>query len=494
MLLKIREKSRGVFSWFIILAICIPFALFGIQDYFGSGKEKPIATVGEREFFQIDVNKAYDQFSQNLKGRKFDEQIVKKQALKKLISDEVLLQHVQEQKLVISDETTRKYIATREYFQTDGQFDKKLYKSLLASQRMSPIDFAFEIQKALVMEQFQRSIIESGFATTYDVDNFFKIQNQQRSVELLTVPLLQVTDKPTEQEITDYYQQNQDDYKTAEQVAIEYIELSMAKLALDQEPDEQQLLDFFDEQKDTFATDERRKISHILFANSDDALTKATTARKRLETEDFAVLAKELSDDKLSAEKGGDLGLIAAGEMQKVFEDAVFALQEGEISQPVKTEFGYHLIKVTDLTLGSVKAFDEVKDKVKAAYQKIQAEEVFFELGEKLAEVSYENSDSLDAAAEAVAIKPEKTGMFTRIGGVGIAAEKAVIEAAFSEDVLAGNNSEPIEIGTDRVLVLRMIQHQDAEAKELEQVRLFIEDALMREATKKTDDCKSGTN
>ena len=99
MLLKIREKSKGAFSWFIMLAICIPFALWGIQDYFGTGQEKPIATVGEREFFQIDVNRAYAQFSQNLQGRNIDEQVLRKQALEKLISDEVLLQHVQEQKL-----------------------------------------------------------------------------------------------------------------------------------------------------------------------------------------------------------------------------------------------------------------------------------------------------------------------------------------------------------------------------------------------------------
>ena len=213
MLLKIREKSRGVFSWLILLAICIPFALWGIQNYVDVGQEKPIATVGERDFFQRDVNRAYAQFSQNLQERNIDEQILRKQALEKLISDEVLLQHVQEQKLIVNDATTRKYIASLDYFKTDGKFDNKRYKTLLTTQSMTSIDFASRIQKALVMEQFQRSIVDSGFATTYDIENFFKIQNQQRSIEILTVPLVQVTDKPTEQEITDYYQQNQDDYK-----------------------------------------------------------------------------------------------------------------------------------------------------------------------------------------------------------------------------------------------------------------------------------------
>ncbi len=484
MLLKIREKTQGVFSWLILLMICVPFALWGIQNYLDVGQEKPVATVGEQDFFQRDVNRAYAQFSQNLQGRNIDEQILRKQALEKLIRDEVMLQYVQDQGLVVNDETTRKYIATLDYFKTDGKFDNRQYKALLASQRMTSNEFAGRIRKALIMEQFQRSIVDSGFATDYDVNSFFQVQNQQRNVEMLTIPVVKVTDKPSEEAITNYYQQNQDNYKTADQVAIEYIEISMDKLAADIVADEAELMAFYEEQKEEFVTKERRKISHILFADSDTALAKASKARERLNTEDFATLAKELSADKLSAGKGGDLGLIAAGDMQKEFEEVAFALQIGEISQPVKTEFGYHLIKVTELTEGSVKPYIEVKDKVKQAYQKAQAENAFFELGETLAEVSYENSDSLDAAVEATGIAPDKTGLFTRVGGMGIAGEKAVIEAAFSEDVLAGNNSEPIELGADRVLVLRMLKHQVAELKKLEDVKQFIEEVLMLESAK----------
>lgn len=484
MLLKIREKTQGVFSWLILLLICVPFGLWGIQNYLDVGQEKPVASVGEQDFFQRDVNRAYAQFSQNLQGMNVDEQTVRKQALDKLIRDEVMLQYVQDQGLVVNDETTRKYIASLDYFKTDGKFDNRQYKALLASQRMTSNEFAGRIRKALIMEQFQRSIIDSGFATAYDIDSFFQIQNQQRNAEMVTVPIVTITEKPTEEEVTNYYQQNQDNYKTAEQVAIEYIEVSMDKLAADVEADEAQLMAFYEEQNEEFVTKERRKISHILFADSDSALEKANKARERLNTEEFTQLANELSDDKLSAEKGGDLGLIVSGEMQKEFEEAAFALQIGEISQPVKTEFGYHLIKVTELTEGSVKPYIDVKDKVKQAYQKAQAENAFFELGETLAEVSYENSDSLDAAVEATNIASTKTGLFTRAGGMDIAGEKAVIEAAFSEDVLAGNNSEPIELGTDRVVVLRMVNHQVAELKELEEVKSFVEEALMIESAK----------
>lgn len=478
MLLKIREKTQGVFSWLIILLICVPFTLWGIQNYLDVGQEKPIATVGDQEFFQRDVNRAYQQFSQDFQGRNIDEQILKKQALEKLIQDEVLLQHVQRLGLVVNDVTTRNFIGSLDYFKTDGKFDNKQYKALLASQRISSNEFVNRIRKALVMEQFQRSIINSSFATTHDVNGFFQIQNQQRSVEMMTLPIVQVTEQPTEEQINNYYQENQDAYKSDEQVAIEYIEISLQKLATDIEVNDEQLMAYYEEQKSTFSSTERRKISHILFAKSDEALERANAARQRLNNEDYALLAKELSDDKLTAEHGGDLGLISPGDMQKEFDEVAFALAKGEVSNPVETEFGYHLIKVTELTQATVKPFTEVKDKVKQAYQTAQAENSFFDLGEILAEVSYENSDSLDAAIEAVGIEADKTGLFSRTGGVDLAAEPKIIAAAFSEDVLAGNNSEAIEIGPDRVVVLRIAEHQNAEIIPLEVLKPSIKQKI----------------
>lgn len=478
MLLKIREKSRGVFSWLIILAITIPFALWGIQDYLGVGQEKPIATVGKRDFFQTDINRAYVQFKQNTQEN-IAEQTLKKQALEKLILDEVLWQHAQREKLVINNASTRKYIASLDYFKTDGKFDKKKYDTLLATQKMTSIDFTSRIEKALIMGQFQRSITDSGFATDYDVANFFKIQNQQRNIEMLTIPLTKPTKLPTEEEIKDYYQQNQDKFKTTEQVSIEYIAVSLNKIALEQTPNEQQLLAFYTEQKDMFTTSERRRISHILFTHSATALSEVKNAKQRSNNEDFSILAKELSADKFSAENGGDLGLIAIGDMQKEFEEAVFSLQEGDISQPVKTEFGYHLIKVTELSKRSVQEFATVKDKVKMAYQKNQAENIFFEKGEILAEVSYESPDNLNVAAEAVGIKPKISKLFTRLGGIGIAAEPKVIEAAFAEDTIAGNNSKLIELEDGKVVVLRIHQHHPAELKPLNKVKSLVRQELI---------------
>lgn len=484
MLTKIREKAQGVFAWVILVAITVPFALWGIQNYLDVGKETPVASVGDKDFFQRDVAKAYAQFSQGLQGLDIDEETLKKQALQKLIQDEVLLQHVQSEGLSITDDTARDFIKGLDYFLVDGKFDKKQYEALLRSQGMSSIEFVGRIKNALMMEQFQRAIVNSGFATQYDVESFFKIQNQQRDIEYLTVPVKSVSEQPSDEEIEAFYRQNQDKYRTPEQVSVDYVELSLQALADAVEVDDDKLRAFYEDQKDLFSTKERRKISHILFAvteQTDDtaALDKAKSAKERLNTEDFAKLAEEVSDDKLTAKSGGDLGLFEAGVMEKAFEEAASSLQLGEVSEPVRSAFGYHLIKVTELIPGTTKAFGEVKDEVKEAYQRSEAENKFYELGQTLAELSYENPDNLLEVSDALGLKIQSTDLFGRDKGDDIAAEEKVRQAAFSEEVLKGNNSEPLELEGDRLLVLRVKEHIPAAVRELSEVKKEVTEAWL---------------
>jgi peptidyl-prolyl cis-trans isomerase D len=489
MLTKIREKAQGAFAWGILIVICVPFALWGIQNYLDTGEEVPVASVGDKDFFQRDVNKAYEQYSQNLQGMAIDEQTLKAQALEKLIKDEVLLQYVHGKGLVASDDTAREFIKSLAYFQVDGKFDEKQYKALLNSQRMSSAEFVNRIKNALTMEQFQRSIIDSSFSTSYDVEHFFKIQNQQRDVDYVTVALPKLAEQPSEQDIAAYYQQHQDLYQTPEQVSVEYVELSLEEIAKTIDVTDEKLKAFYEEQKDQYTTAERRKISHILFAINDKvdekaALEKALKARKDLENKDFAVLASEVSDDKLSAKAGGDLGLFNVGVMEKSFEDAASTLKLGEVSAPVKSAFGYHLIKVTELLPGEVKPFDSVKAEVTKSYQKAQAENTFYEAGETLTEMSYENPDNLKTVADALGLTIKKSALFTKDKGEGIAADEKIRGAAFSEEVLQGNNSTPVELGADRLAVLRMMEHKAAATHELKDVRQDIITVLLADKAK----------
>jgi peptidyl-prolyl cis-trans isomerase D len=250
---------------------------------------------------------------------------------------------------------------------------------------------------------------------------------------------------------------------------------------------EDQLKDYYEEQKTQFTSPERRKISHILIAFGKDnvteeqALQKALAAKQTLSNKDFAALATELSDDKLSAKNGGDLGLFNVGVMEKAFEEAASKLKLGEVSEPVKSAFGYHLIKVTELVPGEVKTFETVKPELSKAYKKAQAESRFNELAEKLSQVSYENPESLDATSNMLGVEIQETAMFTRQAGEGVANDEKLRLAAFSEDVLKGSNSEPVEVGTDKLVVLRMKSHVPAANKELNDVKKEVIAALQKD-------------
>ncbi len=486
MLTKIREKAQGAFAWGILILICVPFALWGINNYLGTGTEAPIASVGDKDFYQRDVNNAYEQYSQNFQGMGIDEQALKAQALQKLIKDEVLLQYVHSEGLVVTDDEARDFIKSLPYFQVDGKFSDKQYKTLLGSQRISSGEFVSRVKNALIMEQFQHAIVDSSFATQYDVESFFKIQNQQRDVDYVVVPLQSMTEQPSPEEISSYYQQRQDSYQTPEQVSVEYVDLSLEDIAKKVVANDEKLKAFYEEQKDQFTTPERRKISHILFSVNDKAtekaaLEKALKAKQELENKDFAVVAAEVSDDKLTAKKGGDLGLFNAGAMEKSFEDAASALKLGEVSNPVRSAFGYHLIKVTELVPGNVKPFESVKNDVAKAYQKAQAENAFYEAGEKLTELSYENPDNLQPVADALGLTVKKSALFTKEKGEGIASDEKIRSAAFSEEVLQGNNSAPVERGTESLAVVRLLEHKAAAKKDLNDVKQEIISALSKQ-------------
>jgi peptidyl-prolyl cis-trans isomerase D len=487
MLTKIREKSQGAFAGVILTVICVPFVLWGINNYTNDGQESPVASVGKKDFYQRDVTKAFEKYRQSLGGLAIDEAAMKSQALSKLIKDEVLLQYVHQKGLTITDDAIRDFVHTLPYFQTDGKFDEAKYKQLLSSQRMSSPEFVSQIKNALVMEQFQKSILESSFATPYDLERVFKIQNQQRDVEFVTIPVAILSETPSDEAIKAYYDAHQTQYQIPEQMSVEYIELTLEDLAKTVEVTDEKVQAFYEEQKALYTTPERRKIAHILFEINDKqdektALEKATKAKADLATgKEFAVLAKELSDDKLTGKEGGDLGVFSAGVMEKDFDNAAIALKQGEVSTPVKSQFGYHLIKVTELTPEQIKPFESVKAEATKAYQKTQAENLFYQQGETLTESAYQNSDNLQAAASQLNLTIKKTSLFTKTQGEGIAADEKIRSAAFSDEVLNGTNSTPIELATDHLVVLRLLEHKAAENKPLEQVKAEIVKAVQLE-------------
>jgi peptidyl-prolyl cis-trans isomerase D len=479
MLTKIREKTKGTFAWGILIVICVPFALMGLNNYTDNVKEGGVVIVGDTEFSRYDVNQAYEQFKQQYAEMQVPEVILKQQAVEKLISDELLLQHVISEQLNISDATVREFIASLQYFQKDGKFNKQQYQSVLGTQGMSTAQFVNRVRKALLMEQFQKAVTESSFVPKQELAQFFKIQNQTRSIEYSTVKVILVKNQPSQEELEAYYAVHANEYQTEEQVSIEYIKLSLSDLMSSVTTSDEQINTYYEENLALYSKKERRKISHILFAKTKEttlgqALEKAKSAKLRLAKEKFAVLAKELSDDSLTAKVGGDLGLFEIGVMEANFEKVAAELALGEVSEPVESAFGYHIITVTELVPAVTKPLDEVISDVKLAVQRAEAEVAFYELGESLTELSFENSDNLQVVAETLDLPLQNSKLFSRQLGSGIAEDDKIRNMAFSESVLQGNNSEPVELGDDALVIVRVLKHLPAKTKSLASVKSSI--------------------
>lgn len=489
MLQTIRDKAHGVFAWLILISIVVPFALWGIQNYADGGKERPVATVGDREFFERDVNRVSERNLSGLSG--LDDEQIRQAALERLIRDTLMSEAVVKLKLSVGDEELRALVQSLPPFQTNGKFDKEKYKLALTAQGMSPQGFVEQMRSSVVMDQFQQSVANTGFATQRVLEQYYRLKDQQRAIEYVVVPVVADGAPVSEEAIQEYYLRHGAEFQTPEQVAVDYVSLKLEDVARRVAVNDETLRAFYEEQKASFTTEEKRRLSHILVAVAPSAgedgfrqaLEKAGKIRERLAREDFAVVAKEVSEDSETVAKGGDLGVLVKGQMEKNFEDAALALgKAGDISPPVKTPFGYHLIKLTELQPGQVKSFDEAKPDLTANYQRTQAEREFYELGQRLGEISFENPDQLEPAAEAIGAKVEKAGPFSRARGEGLAALAPFREAAFNAEVLEGRNSEPVELAPDHVVVVRVRERIPAAQKSLDEVRVNIAASLRVDA------------
>jgi len=489
MLQAIRDKAQGIFAWAMLILVGVPFALWGIQNYFDGGKEAPVAEVSGHEILERDVNRAYEGMLSSIAGLgQYDETQIRREALNKLIADALVTQYTSDKLLVVGDDDVRAFVQGLPYFQTDSQFDKEKYKQALRAQGTTPAQFAEQIRKALIQEQVQHGISDTAFTTHRQLEVFYRLRNQSRRIEYLTIPLQKNAGNITEDEISAYYQAHETEFVTPEKVAIQYLSVSLDDVAAGIQVSDEDLKALYDEQKNQLANNERRRISHILIAteapaNSDEdnkAKDKADSLYQRImKGEDFARLANESSDDKVSSSKGGDLGIMSRDSMDHSFSDVAFKLAKGQVSTPIKTAFGYHLIRVTEIDRDTLRSFQDMRSELAKNAQRSAAENRFYEIGQTLTEQAFEHQDSLEAAAAALNLKIQETAPFTHNeAGNGITAETAVRDAAFSEEVLNGKNSEALELGNERVVVLRVKTHIPSATLDLAAVRSDIQNRI----------------
>jgi peptidyl-prolyl cis-trans isomerase D len=218
MLQAIRDKAQGIFAWAMLILVGVPFALWGIQNYFDGGKEMAVAEVSGHEIFERDVNRAYEGMLSSIAGiGQYDETQIRQEALNKLIADALVSKFTSDNLLVVGDEDVRAFVQGLPYFQTDSQFDKEKYKQALRAQGTTPAQFAAQIRKALIQEQVQRGISDTAFTTQRKLEEFYRLRNQSRRIEYLTVPLQKNADNVSEDEIAAFYHEHEAEFVTPEQ-------------------------------------------------------------------------------------------------------------------------------------------------------------------------------------------------------------------------------------------------------------------------------------
>ncbi len=486
MLQSIRDKAQGWIAWVIILLISVPFALWGIGEYLGGGSEPAVAEVNGVEITDYDLNERARVARENLRQQLgesyrpefFPEKTLRRQVLEQMINEHVMLQAAEKLGMRVSNESVRRFIQQQRAFQLDGRFDVATYENALRNRGLTKTGFEQIVRHDLLLRQFSDTISGSAFAVDYEIDEAARLEGQTRDLSYVVIPAASYLDKVPVDEaaLQDYYQAHASAYLQPERVKLDYLLLDIDSLAKSVEFNEQDLRDYFEQHRGDFTQPRQRRLRYILLSLKDgeeQALAQAKALRQRvLAGEDFSQLAKQYSQDPVSAPKGGELGWVEPGTMDKAFDDAAFSLAKGEVSEPIKTPFGYQLIQVEDIRGESEPNFEALRDQVAEAYRRSQAEQRFYDYAERLANLAYEQPDSLEPAAEDLGLGIEHSDWITHQGAEGLFASPKVLSAAFSDDVLKdGRNSEVIELEPEKLMVLRVREHEEAQQRPFEEVR-----------------------
>ncbi|WP_078120253.1 SurA N-terminal domain-containing protein [Thiosocius teredinicola] len=496
MLQAIREKAQGWIAWAIVILISIPFALWGIQEYLGVGGEPEVAEVDGDAITERMLDQRVRDFRDRMRNQLgeayradlFQEGVLKEQVLDAMIDEMVLVNSARSWNLRTSDAQAYSFISSVPSFQRDGQFDQQMYQAAVRNRGMSEAGFEQTVRQDMAVAQIRNGIEATVFATQNDVNTMLRLYEQKRKLRFVRVPAdaFRADVKIDADAVRAYYEKHPAQYRVPEQVKLNYLLLDESTLGGLVEVNENALMEYYEGHKSEFSAAETPQAI-------DQAKKKAEQLLQQIrDGADFAELAKQNSDDPGSSENGGDLGWVERGMMVPQFEDAAFALDAGAVSDVVKTDFGYHIIQAVEIRdekrslrhiLVAAKGnaddteFADVRAQVETAYRKFEAENLYFDYAERLAETAYENPSTLGPAAEALGIAVQSTDWLSRESPLPAQLDSPkVIDAAFADDVLnEGNNSQLLEIGPQRAVVLRVVEHAPETVKPFEDNRVEIE-------------------
>lgn len=494
MLQDIRENAQGTIAKIIIGLLIVSLSIWGMDAIVGGFSGEPeVATVNgeditEREFLRVVQIESQRRLSEmeNPDPSLLDEDQVRQDVLDALIQQKVMTLNAEDQGLELSDADIDSLITQMPQFQVDGTFNRDRFVSAVRNMGMGVAEFRETMRKQYVVNQIRAGISQSGVVTDENVVQLLRIQNQTRDFRVTTLSADAVSDQVevTEADVEAYYDENQDAFKLPDSVDASYIVLSLAALAETIDVSDDQLRDYYEQRSSELAREERRA-SHILIEDGENAEETMATIQERLAAgESFATLAEEFSVDTVSAEQGGDLGFAERGVYDPAFEEALFALEEGEVSDPVSTSFGVHLIKLEDVQKTEAPPLAELEDQLRRELAQREATERFAEVRSELADLAYA-ADDLAGPAEELGLEVREKSGITRNGGEAPFDHAGLIRQLFSEDVLTeGFNTELIDVGDNMSVVARVSEYQEAQQQPLEEVADEIRAALTRQKTR----------
>ena len=509
MLATFRSHAKGWIAWVFVILVSVPFALWGIGQYRSLITTDYVAKVNGTKIMPQRLQNAYEQAFQQRQSEmngKFNptpkEQLaLKKQTLQQLVNSTLLLQQAHNDRLLASNGDVSQQISQIPAFQANGHFDYQQYKSVLASNGLTVEQFENRVRSQLLSQQLESGIAETTMPTTKEVTALAAMLKQQRKLAWFVLPLkgFMPSTPPSDSEIQAYYKAHQDRFSTPETVSISYLQLDKKSLMSRVKVTPEALHDYYRTHQSQYGVPPARKVAEILIKPSATsaaaeamAMSKAQGLLGKVKSAKdpqtaFARLARKDSDDPISSRNGGSIGYVSRGQLPQKLDDAVFGLKKvGDTAGPVRSAKGWVLLQLLGKRGGSVRPFDQVKSQVVTDYKTQKAKDLYYKLDGDFANLTYEHAGTLEVAAKKLGLEVHTVSGVTREQGKGIAKNPKVRKAAFSDSVMKQHqNSNPVKLGDENAVVLRVSSVTPSKAKPLDQVRKDIVSVLsQREARK----------
>ncbi|MGH8493514.1 MAG: SurA N-terminal domain-containing protein [Moraxellaceae bacterium] len=491
-----RDMVKGWLGKTLLVILVVPFAIVGLESYFSGGGKVVAAKVNGKEILEPEVEQLVErqrqqliaQMGPNADASKLDVMRLRKDVLNGLISKELLAQQAKKDGFIVSDATVYKLIREVPAFQDNGKFSQQRYEMMLQQIGESPVSYPAKAKQELAYSMLIAGLSQSGFVTTAEMGRLSALDNQKRDVHLATVPAARYLAeiKVGDDEIKKFYDSNAALFTTQETASIEYVTLKRDDFLAAAQPTEDDLKALYADKVRAVSSNEQRQAQHILLTvdaktKDADVLKKMQDIEKRARSgEDFAKLAKEFSQDPGSVASGGDLGLSSRGQFVPEFDKILFSLKEGEISAPVKSQYGYHLIKLNKIQTEQAAAFATLRPELEKEAKQAKADELFTDQVDKLDAAVYEASD-LREPAEKFKLAVTAMPPVTRKGAAdGLLADRKVLDTAFSDDLLHdGKNSQGLHLPDGSVVWLHVKEHAPSKLLPLAQIAADVRNQLL---------------